>query len=62
LVLTGLNAGVTVANAAGTFLGSPYLTVSAPLAPGASVSLAVRFSDPTSVSILTTPVVYSGAF
>jgi len=62
LVLTGLNAGVTVANAAGTFLGSPYLTVSAPLAPGASASLAVRFSDPTSVSILTTPVVYSGAF
>jgi hypothetical protein len=62
LLLTGLNAGVTVANAAGTFQGSPYLTVSSPLAPGASVSLAVRFSDSTSVSILATPVVYSGAF
>jgi subtilase family serine protease len=62
LVLTKLSAGVTVANATGTYNGSPYLAVSATaLAAGASVSVAVEFSDPTYVAILPTPVVYSGA-
>jgi subtilase family serine protease len=62
LVLTKLSAGVTVANATGTYNGSPYLAVSATaLAAGASVSVAVRFSDPTNVAISPTPVVYSGA-
>jgi subtilase family serine protease len=62
LVLTGLNAGVTLANAAGTFQGSPYLTTAGPLAAGASVSLSAQISDPTSVSILALPIVYSGSF
>ena len=62
LVLTKLSAGVTVANATGTYNGSPYLAVSTTaLAAGASVSVAVEFSDPTDVAISPTPVVYSGA-
>jgi subtilase family serine protease len=63
LVLTGLGVGVTVANATGTYNGSPYLTASgSTLAAGASVSVAVEFSDPTNVTIKPTPVVYTGAF
>ncbi len=62
LVLTKLSPGVTVANATGTYNGSPYLAVSAKaLAAGASVSVFVQFSDPTYVAISPTPVVYSGA-
>jgi len=62
LVLTKLSPGVTVANATGTYNGSPYLAASATaLAAGASISVAVQFSDPTDVAILPTPVVYSGA-
>jgi hypothetical protein len=61
LVLTGLSAGVTLANATGTYKGSRYLTVSSSsLAVGASVSIAVEFSDPTNATIAPTPVVYSG--
>ena len=62
LALTGLNAGVTVANATGTYNGSPYLTVSSSsLAAGASVTVALQFSDPSNANISPTPVVYSGA-
>jgi hypothetical protein len=62
LVLTGLSSGVTVANASGSFRGNSYLTASgSALASGASVSVAVQFSDPTDVAILTTAVVYTEA-
>jgi subtilase family serine protease len=62
LVLTNLNSGVTVGNAAGMYNGSPYLTVSTTaLASGASASVTVQFSDPTNATIAPTPVVYSGA-
>ncbi|WP_165227460.1 hypothetical protein [Aquisphaera insulae] len=50
VVLTGLPAGVTVANASGyTADGEPYLLVGLPggtLAPGQSVTFAVQFSNP----------------
>jgi hypothetical protein len=61
LVLTGLNAAVTVANAAGSFQNNPFMALSStPLAPGASVSVTVEFADPSNTTILATPVVYSG--
>ncbi len=63
LSLTGLASGITVANATGTFNGSPYVAVSSgSLAAGASVTVAVQFSDPSNATIAPTPIVYSGAF
>ncbi len=62
-VVTGLPAGVTVSNAAGTTTctapaGSPYVVASAgPLAPGSSVSFVVQFSDPGAVGIIYSSVV-----
>jgi hypothetical protein len=61
LVLTGLNAAVTVANCTGSFQNNPYMGLSSTsLAPGASVSVSVQFTDPSNTTILATPVVYSG--
>jgi len=63
ILLTGLTTGVTVANATGTFSGSPYLTVPAvaSLAPGQSATVGVQFDDPSFGTINFTPVVYSGS-
>ena len=62
LVLTGLPPGVTVANPSGTYQGNSFVTMpgSAPLSPGASVSVTVQFSDPSNATISATPLVYSG--
>ena len=53
VVISGLPAGVTLANATGTDgAGAPYIT--APinvLAPGQSTSITVQFSDPTQAAI-----------
>jgi len=58
VVLTGLPSGVTLLNAAGTFDGSPYITVSSTgLAAGQSATVSVRFMT----KITFTPVVYSGS-
>lgn len=63
LVLSGLPAGSTAANAAGTFNGNPYWTASAgSLAPGSSVTVAVTFSYAVGLSFNSTPTVYSGNF
>jgi hypothetical protein len=64
LVLTSLTSGVTLANATGTFSGSPYLTVpsASVLTPGQSATVDLRFSDPSNAKINFTPVVYSGSF
>ena len=63
IVFTLLPSGVTLSNATGSFSGSPFLTVpgAVSLAPGASVTVPVRFSDPSNTRITFTPVVYSGS-
>ena len=61
LLLTNLTAGVTLANATGSAIGSPYLTANVSLAPGASTVISVQFSNPANVPITYTPMVLSGA-
>jgi outer membrane protein assembly factor BamB len=62
-VVGNLPAGVTLANAAGTHNGSPYITVaSGPLAPGASAAIQLQFNDPTYIVFSLTALTYSGSF
>jgi len=61
VVLTNLSKGVEMTNSTGTFGGWPYITVSAAaLAPGASASTPIVFSNPSNGFISYTPVAYSG--
>ncbi len=64
VVLTALPSGVTLANSAGTFNGSPYITVPTvkSLAAGQSVTVAVQFSNPSDAIINFTPEFYAGSF
>lgn len=64
LVLTALPAGVTLANSVGTFNQSPYITIPAvtSLAPGQSVSVAVRLQNPSEAAITFLPEFYAGSF
>jgi predicted extracellular nuclease len=62
VVLTNLTPGVTLANATGSFAGSPYITAAGSLAPGASLSVPVQFSNPSNSPINTTVKIYTGAF
>jgi hypothetical protein len=63
VVLQDLPAGVTLVNAAGREGGNPYLTVPVNgLAPGASVSVPVQFSNPTRVGINYNAHIFSGSF
>ncbi len=64
ILFTSLPSGVTLANATGTFNGSPFITVPSvtSLAPGQSATVSVQFSDPSNVKINFTPVIYSGSF
>jgi hypothetical protein len=63
IVFTSLTAGVTLADATGTFAGNPFITVplSGGLGPGQSTSVAVQFRNPANAAINFTPVVYSGS-
>ncbi len=59
---TLLPTGVTLVNATGTYNGSPYITVSvSALGAGKSVTIPIQFSDPSTVQITFTPVIYSGS-
>lgn len=60
VVLEGLPAGVTVANAAGRYYSLPYLSLRGSLAPGASLSVTVQFKRSSSTAITYTPVAYTG--
>ena len=67
LVLDGLTTGVTLAGATGTTTsasggaaGSPYLNIVGDLAPGASVSVSVRYADPKLALIQYTARVLAG--
>jgi hypothetical protein len=62
VVLTNLTPGVTLANATGSFAGSSYITAVGSLAPGASLSVPVQFSNPSNSLINTTVKTYTGAF
>jgi hypothetical protein len=64
LVLNSLPAGVTLANSMGTFNQCPYVTIPAlvSLAAGQSVTVAVRFSNPSNATIDFTPEFYAGSF
>jgi hypothetical protein len=64
LVLTGLPSGATLANAAGAYNGSPYISVSAAtsLAANQEVSVLITIAYSGSAKITFTPVVYSGSF
>jgi predicted extracellular nuclease len=64
LVLSGLPAGDTLANATGIGAAGPYITAipSGSLAPGASVQVTIRIGAPQSPSPIFTPLVFSGTF
>lgn len=61
--ISGLPAGVTLANASGVHNGVPYITVnSASVAPGAKLSLTLVASNPNKVAINYSAAVYSGNY
>jgi hypothetical protein len=63
VVLTNLPEGVSMSNNTGMHNGSPYITVSTgDLAPGASVSVPIQFTNANRVPIAFTPVTDSGTF
>lgn len=64
VLLTGLTQGAALANATGAFAGSPYITVAgtSSIGPGASVSVPVRFGNPSMAAIHFSPATYTGGF
>lgn len=61
LALKNLPSGITLANAAGTYNGMPYLEKAVTLAPGSSALFPVAFSNPMNQVIRYTPVSYWGS-
>jgi predicted extracellular nuclease len=62
-VLQGLPAGVTLDNRSGEQGGSPYITLpEASIAPGATVKVTTTFANPSKLSIVYTPKLFSGTF
>jgi hypothetical protein len=63
-VLTDLPPGVTLANATGTYLGNPYITIPGvtTLKPGDAASVEVEFNNLSNVKVGFTPVTYAGQF
>ena len=63
VLFEGLPAGVAVANASGSHAGAAYVSVdAATLAPGAMLTLAVKFNNPSKVTIHYTPRIIAGSF
>jgi hypothetical protein len=67
VLLGGLSAGVTLDNASGVGSGAvgngaPYVTLGGSLAPGASVSVPLTFTNPNRVVIGYSPALYKGNF
>lgn len=61
--LDGLNAGVTLDNRSGTQGGAPYISLPNPsIAPGATVTVAVTFTNPSRALIAYTAKLFSGTF
>ncbi len=62
VAIASLSSDATMVNYGGVFMNQPYVQVSAgTIAPGASVSAAIQFQDPSAGLINYTPVTYSGA-
>jgi sulfur-oxidizing protein SoxB len=51
LVVQGLPAGVTLANASGSVYGNPYLKLPSSIPPGATASYVLHFSNPAALPI-----------
>lgn len=63
VVFGGLPSGVTLANATGSHAGAAYVSVNAAsLAPGATASFAVSFSNPSKVTIHYSASIFAGNF
>ena len=63
LLFTNLPSGVTVVNASGQIGGTYYInTPPATLAPGQSITVSVKFSNPSSGAITFVPVITQGDF
>ncbi len=62
LKLAGLAGGITLDNASGLHAGAPYLTLAGPLAAGASVNLALTFTNPARATVSYTPALFQGKF
>ena len=63
VVFGALPAGVTLANATGSHVGAAYVSVNAAsLAPGATASFAVSFSNPSKVTIHYSASIFAGNF
>ncbi|WP_300754908.1 ExeM/NucH family extracellular endonuclease [Janthinobacterium sp.] len=63
VVFGGLPAGVSLDNASGSRAGAPYVSVkTAGLAPGATVSFAVSFSNPSKLTINYNAGIFAGSF
>jgi hypothetical protein len=63
VLLTNLTPGVSVVNPSGTFNGSPYLTVAntaGGMAATQTITVPVKFTNPSNSLIQATPKVYSG--
>ena len=60
---TGLSAGVTLDNKTGDQDGSPYLTATGTtIAPGATITVSMTFSNPNKVVVGYTPKIITGTF
>ncbi|CAN7363274.1 discoidin domain-containing protein [Pseudoduganella sp. LjRoot289] len=62
LKLNGLTPGLTLDNASGIDGGAPYVTLSGPLNPGATVSAPLTFTNPARSVVTYTPALYMGNF
>ncbi len=63
LVFNSLSTGVTLDNATGLHDGTPYITAAAsPLAPGASLTVPLTFSNPNKAAIGYTNTIFTGNF
>jgi hypothetical protein len=62
LTLNGLTAGVTLDGAAGTNGGAPYVVVSGPLNPGATLTVPLTFTNPARAVIGYAPALYQPHF
>ncbi|MBJ6724226.1 CBM96 family carbohydrate-binding protein [Geomesophilobacter sediminis] len=58
VALNNLTPGVTLANASGTLSGAPYVSQTAALNPGASITIPVQFTNPANAKITFVPVTY----
>ncbi|MBZ2206842.1 ExeM/NucH family extracellular endonuclease [Massilia soli] len=63
VTFSGLAAGITLDNASGQHNGVPYITASAAsVAPGATVTVSMTFTNPAKAAIGFSNAVYTGAF